>query len=63
MLSSFGILGGLGTAMAFVGVVLTVYGVATRERPNGLTIAIVGLPVIGLGIALLSIAMLMPGAR
>lgn len=63
MLSDFGIVGGLSLALAFAGLVLTVYGVVARERPNGLSIAIVGLPVVSLGVAMLSVALLMPGAQ
>ena len=63
MLSDFGIVGGLSLALAFTGLVLTVYGVVARERPNGLSVAIVGLPIISLGVAILSVALLTPGVQ
>lgn len=60
MLSNFGMVGGLSIALAFTGLVLTVYGIATKAKPNGLSIALVGLPIVGVGVAMLSIALMMP---
>ncbi|HEY8950370.1 MAG TPA: hypothetical protein VIM56_15905 [Rhizomicrobium sp.] len=60
MLSNFGIVGGLSIALAIAGMFLTAYGIVAKDRPNGLSIAIVGLPVLGVGLGLMSIALLTP---
>lgn len=59
MLSQFGIIGALSIALAIAGLALTVYGVFVRETRNGLSIAIIGLPILGAGLGLLSLALLM----
>ena len=58
MLSHFGIIGTLSIFLAMAGFGLTVYGVLAREKPNGLSIAIIGLPILGAGIGLLSLALM-----
>jgi hypothetical protein len=58
MLSNVVIVGGLSIALALFGFVLTAYGIAASKTPNGLSIAIIGLPIMGLGLAVLAISLL-----
>jgi len=58
MFSNFAFTGSLSALTLLAGLALTIYGVVTRERPNGYSLALVGLPILGLGLGLMSIALL-----
>jgi hypothetical protein len=58
MFSTFAITGSLSALPLLAGFGLTVYGVIARERRYGLSIALVGLPILGIGLGLMSIALL-----